>query len=491
MTGVRIIVIYGRSAARRFYKRMFMLEKIIKLTTIFYIFLLPWQARYIFAEYSLSVPFYGGLAVYITDILFALLVILWIWWGITEKVFHKTWKRMMSTKANRIIILFSLFFLLFALASVIWSPDMQLAFPKWIRVLQAGLLISILLTTSLKSRAIFLAVIGAGILQGLLAIDQFFAQEIIANTFLGVSGQNPQDLGVSVIEFGKERWLRSYGSLPHPNILGGFLAIAALCSSAWYFSVYEQMKEFVGKWDKVTIKQLKPIRLQIIASLSSFTIILIGMLLTFSRSAWLAFAIGWLALFLSLFFATKKKVIRILFLKAGSKLVITGVLIFAALNLLLGPLWTARLNDTSRLGMVSVTQRSDLINQAKILITESPALGLGIGSYLLRIQDLNPGRDIFFYQPVHNTWLLLWAELGIVGLSLFFLWIAFIFYWIQKLIKSKSIIKINEALVLSVLITIGIIAYFEHFWWTLLFGIMFLSIWLALFLKQIISEDTK
>lgn len=475
-----------------------MINKLLKYSIPLYIFLLPWQARYLFFEYSLENPFYGGLSFYLTDILFCLIALIWLAWVWTKR------KGMMArlsslSKPVLALLILGVTFVVYAFISLywfpfdsaaftgFWKPFEPVAFFKWIRLAQSFVFILILATAPIRTRSIFLAIIAAGILQGLWAIQQFFLQEIPANTYLGVAEQNPQNLGVSVIEFADQRWLRSYGGFPHPNILGAFLSIAALCASAWIFDIYKQMQKFAGRWNEVTVQELRPIRLQIIASLLAFCFLLLGLLFTFSRTAWLGFAIGWGVLFLSLLYLGKTKREKRRIIYVGFKQVIAGALLLGSLTYLIGPLWTMRANDTSRLGKQSMTERAYLVDQAEQVIAQSPARGSGIGSYIVKIRELAPDEPVFLYQPVHNTWLLLWAELGWIGLLPFLAFIAFVLSLLQRIGKKEDL-SLNHLIIFSALSAFGVMLYFEHFWWTLLFGSLFASIWIGLFVKTLLNK---
>lgn len=459
------------------------LENIIRWAIPLYIFLLPWQARYIFEKFSTGFQYYGDLSFYLTDGLFLLILILWgVWmWRVGAQNFVPL--RKMSTP-HKIMVAIIAFIIIYSGLSVLWSLSHVVAFWKWIRLLQALLLLIIILTFPIRARAIFLAIMGAGVLQGMWALQQFVLQDISANTWLGIAGQNPGNLGVSVVEFNQGRWLRAYGSFPHPNILGAFLALGGIIASAWYISVYLSFAPFVKKWKKMTLEQLRPYKIQIAASYSGFAIIILGLLLSFSRTAWLGFAVGWSALVIVLLVLTKKKK-RMLVAVASLKLVIAGLLILLALTMLNGPMWTQRAADASRLAIVSTTERSQLFDQAQSIVAVSPIFGQGIGGYLPKMIYLWPDHEIYFYQPVHNTWMLLWAELGSIGLAVFGLWLAIIFYWIKELfVKRKGKLDLDKELISAVLISIGVMAYFEHFWWTLPIGIIVVSIWLSLYIKK-------
>lgn len=450
--------------------RRFSLTSFFHWSLLLYVFLIPWRARWIFTEYSVVFPFYGDLSLYITDILF---VIVFALWGVFA---YKNRKSVMQkVKKHKWIWIFVFLFLVYSALSILWSPVQEVSLYKALRLLQVGIFGLVLATSALRSRALYLVIIAGGLVQGLWALEQFFLQIIPASTVLGIAEQNPIELGVSVIEYLDQRWLRAYGSLSHPNMLGGFLALAGIVVSGWFFSAYEQMSKFIGKWEEVTVAQLKPIRWQILASLSGFIFVLLGLFLSFSRSAWLGFSIGWAILFLAVVIKSKKGN-RKLFVLAGAKLILTGVVLFGALNFIFGPLWATRIQGENRLAQVSATERSSLFEEAKTIIHLHPFLGVGIGAYEAVLMDLYPDKPIYTYQPVHNTWLLLWAELGIIGILLFFCWLALLLEGLKRLVDKNRRIRIDQAILFACIISIGLIAYFEHFFWTLPFGLLLVGV---------------
>ena len=75
----------------------------------------------------------------------------------------------------------------------------------------------------------------SAIIQAFLGIWQFFTQSSFASKWLGMALHDASDLGTSVIQIiGSDgfwqRWLRAYGGLDHPNILGGLLGIGVFVS---------------------------------------------------------------------------------------------------------------------------------------------------------------------------------------------------------------------------------------------------------------------
>ncbi len=235
-----------------------------------YIFLLPWQARFIIAPFSVDLPRYGDLSVYVTDWMFFALVLLWFFYLRTERNKpHPEWRRL------RPVILSVLAVFAFATISLLWAPHALVGREFLFRLAQAVLLAMMVAGGAVKTKHVLVAVSLSGALQGVFAVIQFFSQSVFASTILGVSAQASQDLGVSVIEYADERWLRAYGTLPHPNMLGAFCGAAMLCAAFVFWRGYRQEQARLVIYGWVT-----------------FLLSYFGFLFAFSRSAWLATAVA-------------------------------------------------------------------------------------------------------------------------------------------------------------------------------------------------------
>jgi O-antigen ligase len=72
----------------------------------------------------------------------------------------------------------------------------------------------------------------------------------------------------------------------------------------------------------------------------------------------------------------------------------------------------------------SLEQRSLYLNISQRIISDNSILGVGTGQFIVVAERIFPNLEIWQYQPVHNVFLLIWSEWGIVGLVLFivFLW---------------------------------------------------------------------
>ena len=90
-------------------------------------------------------------------------------------------------------------------------------------------------------------------------------------------------------------------------------------------------------------------------------------------------------------------------------------------------------------------------------VDEEQEIGAGI-----KFQKDEIKKPIWQYQPVHNVFMLIWAELGIVGLALFTLILTQIF------LKSFR----NKSLFCCVLCVVCCVLFIDHWLWTTHFGII-------------------
>ena len=130
-----------------------------------------------------------------------------------------------------------LLLLLWAGLSMLWAPDAMLAGYFFVKLLLgAGVFF---ITRSLGEREVRTVVrilIAAAVIQSLLGIWQLVTQSTFASTLLGMSHYEVWQAGTSVLKNDTGRWLRAYGSFPHPNILGGFLSAVLVMMIAGYGS---------------------------------------------------------------------------------------------------------------------------------------------------------------------------------------------------------------------------------------------------------------
>lgn len=397
-----------------------------------WLFLLPWQTRYFWGS---SGSEFGRYSLFATDVLF----VLWAAPFTLEAVrnfYNALWSKNLIAWA---FVVFDIG----ALVSLIHAPDKKIVLYLLLRFVAAFSLIYLLPELKPDFKKASYALASAGIIQALFGLTEFFVQASWQSKWLGLSLHDPSVPGVSVIEFGLERWLRAYASFPHPNILGGFLAIALILLIARYLEIQKEEaspKEYLFVF---------------IGTLITFA----GLIVTFSRSAWLALAVA-LVILLARSFKQKDKTAQI----ALAKILIFFAAIFLFFFVLWRPLFLTRADTTNRLEQKSLNERIVYQNQAIKIIKQRPIIGIGLGNFT---QTQNKLPD-YSRQPVHNIFLLSLAEIGLVA----------IVFWallIIGLLKQKG--NIIFGLALGGLLLAGM---FDHYLWSLPVGIWLFGLTLAL-----------
>ena len=421
-------------------------EGIIKWSFYLFVFLLPWQTKLIVragANNFSEISFYASHLL----LIFVLLIFL------SYRAFNKNYQERVQV-AWYCLAGFSFFIFL----SFFFAPDKVLAFYKYIIImlgfglfylLQEGFKRSAYGEAILEKSRVMLIFLSSIFLHVSLGIYQFLNQKAFSFKYLGLASHYPENVGVSVIETLSGRWLRAYGGFDHPNIFGGVLAISIILAS------YLLAK-------KKLIRTKKEITESIFLFVFYF-FALLALIFSFSRSAWLALIIGLIALFI-IFLIKKEKwalgrLVALLFFSA----ILSGVMYFSYQDL-----FTARVNAEGRLEEISFSERRFQIDEAASVLRDKWLFGTGIGNYttFLANKDLeNNGlkKADWAYQPVHNSFLLLWSESGL--LALFFFLTFFIALWRRS---SK------EVFAWSLLLPLILLMFFDHWLLSLPFGIIFL-----------------
>lgn len=258
---------------------------------------------------------------------------------------------------------------------------------------------------------------GAGlIVQGLIVVLQMHLQGSVGVWGLGEFNLYPTRRDLSVVVADGIRLIRPYGLQAHPNIAGGYLAIGLLVLASGVFT------EMCG-------------RLRMIGA----AVLVLGfwaMLLTFSRSAWLSFAIGAVALAV---FAWRAR----LWQRDTVRRALAIVLILSGIALIFvagyGNFLLARAGvNSGETEQISVAQRGVFIGIAQDLISRYPTGGTGIGTFGWEAADMLrrlPYRGLRG-ENVHNVALLIASELGLLGLLFWLLmhiaWAAYVWRKVRE-----------------------------------------------------------
>lgn len=256
--------------------------------------------------------------------------------------------------------------------------------------------------------------------------------QVLAQGPLGLPGElalSAREVGASIVLVGNTAWLRAYGLTFHPNVLGGFLAVGLI----------------------VALPQLKARRWRVV-----WVWLWLGLLLTFSRAAWLASAIGVSAVGLWLFFraAGYRRALTFTALGAGAVL-----LMLAAL---LAQQFTVRFTPAlSEAETRSINERGILAAVALETITEHWSTGIGAGNFSLAVDN---ARATVVPQPVHHVTLLLAAEVGVLGGLLWFgLWLN-PSRWLSAMAQRQAWLSV--ALLIAWL-SLGVVGLWDFYPWGL------------------------
>ncbi len=387
---------------------------------------LPWQTKLILVP---SGDNYTEIALYASQIA-----------GIALLIFHLivilkdgATKRFSYTSIAGIILA------VFSLVSVFFASDSRLGLSRYLILLLA--LALYLASSRLNNRSLSLAkkmFLFGLIPSAILGIWQFLSQSSFSCSWLGLALHDPSVLGTTIIEAGG-RFLRAYGSFDHPNIFGGISVLAVLLAA------------------RIFLKEKQSIFLYL-AIFFTFAVFV-----SFSRAALLALALGMILIVWEAWRAPliqKKRSIALCFF------------VFLFLGILGGVFWPlvySRTQLDNRLEAKSIVERTSLWQEGKSVAHDNVWTGVGIGNYIayLKAKDTTPGAA-WEYQPVHDTYLLVLAEVGLFGCLAF---LGLLFF------SLKDARRYGYA---SIVIPWLFLMAFDHWFWSLPFGLLFLFSFLAI-----------
>lgn len=408
-----------------------MLRKIYNLLLLAFLFLLPWQTRYIWHYGELNQGYweYGTFSIYATEILLWSILILFFIQHFLKKEFWINLK----TKPKRIILLL---FLVSAGLSLALSKNFWVSYNYVFHILEAMALMTVLAWQDEKIKY-QMALWAGAVVQAGLAVSQFLTQHVWANKWLGMAGQEAKNLGPSVIEFADQRWLRAYGSFGSPNSLGIYLAVLFVLGLVLYLKTESSRIKI-----SISIGQL---------------FILSGLLVSFSRGAWLAAVAGILCLLVLIFFKQRQ------WLYSFGKQIGFALAVFVFWLAIFYPVFTARFNFNNRLEAKSISERKGQYSEALSFIKSSPVFGFGPGAYTYALYEKYPKLKSWEYQPIHNIYLLALVEIGLVGFIFLFLLCKPLFWYVVK----------NNIVYVPVLVAVIFTGIFDHWLWSMYTGMIF------------------
>lgn len=313
--------------------------------------------------------------------------------------------------------------------------------------------------------------------QATVAIMQFTAQGSVGLKMLGESPISVADPGTAKVTVEGAHLIRAYGTLPDPNILAGFLLVGLLAlgylflkaDKGLYVDAFDITKSISANFQRYLSSWLLYAR---IVTASAMFIVLMGLIFTFSRSGWASAA---LSMVLLLILAGRNSV-RATGRFVALLLIIGGVLLFFFSSLILP-------RTSLRAAEPSVSYRLEYAHIGLETTVAHPLFGTGIGNQVQTSFDegryaVHGMKRAWEYQPVHNLYLLIASEIGIIGALAFCFFLVIV---MKRLATQKSL---EAAFALSLLAGLLMFGLFDHFLWDLQAGRLMFWLAVALSLSQ-------
>lgn len=307
----------------------------------------------------------------------------------------------------------SIFFLLFVTIHVFVAFSKEVALYKWLKVAELIFIFMIVQATKLNPRTFLFVFLTSAVFELVLSMLQLEFGHTMQGFFyffgeraLTLSTPDVAKATVNGIEF-----LRPYGTFSHPNSLAGFYALVYV-----FFLTYQTPEKL----------------LKYALLFTSLGLVLIS----FSKVAIVAVAV------ISLFylFRERKNInCRVCIISRAITLVVLVALVFY-----------------TRGDPLTVQKRWVLIQDAFTIIAQHPLFGVGLGNFIIAEHQFPIYYSYFFLQPVHNIFLLMLSETGIL------IWFGLLpMLW---KIVHKHIHNLTLILCLFLIVFTG---FFDHYWYTL------------------------
>ncbi len=334
-------------------------------------------------------------------------------------------------------------------------------------------------------KPILWAFVGIAMMECLIGIGQFLLQKSLGLSFLSEPQVTPYMDNIPIypltegnralfdllpwVPEGHVNILRALGTFDHPNIFGAYLSIA-LFLSYFLFTTSEK------RWHKAPL-------------LVSIPLLIISLGLTFSRGPIFAWMVGTVIFFIvgfikrKMFSEKERKGFYFLSLLIGAGFLLTTTLLFEHL--------------VARGGFVNYNEVATQSDSGRILyyrlailmFLAHPILGIGFNSYsLFPYETLNPA--LAGTNPTgafaHNFFLQIASETGILGLTLVFLFIFSMVFYLRK--QEMTPLKLVLGTIFLTFLLLGMV---DHFLWTYTSGRLMFFLFSALFAASLYERKAR
>ncbi len=376
----------------------------------------------------IAYPLQGVNSPYLTIYLYSLDILLLLMWG----YFLFTAKKLPFSHNNIVDKLWVILFFLLIFRGIYTEYPLI----SWVYVVRLYLGISIVWYISrLQNWGNSLGLIAEGFVIGMfgqtiIAITQSILQKSLNLPLVVEPALSPLLAGISKTIINGDVFIRAYGTFPHPNILAFAGLVALLIIYAPIFTrkqsllLYACILLVIGFVDHYLLTSIQAFTITILTVLYlgygksiqfpqwfirvSVWSLHILILLAFSKTAFI------LALILDIIYLTlarNSQLFHVEQFQNNIRSIGRIVLRVGALGILLITLIIPYPQI-----IATISKRINYMADAWQMIMNNWFWGVGLGQYVANLPS--GGREFWQYEPVHNIILLLWSEIGLLGLGL-------------------------------------------------------------------------
>ena len=407
-----------------------------KYLNYFLLFIFPTQLAFHFWPefafvYGVRVDYLSP-AIYLTDVVFLGLFLNWLTHN--TKVFLK------DIFKNRLVLFL---ILLFVIGNIVSSDFYPATIIKWLRIMELVCLGYYVkkrrdvFTKAAVSKTFFFSIAAFC----LIGIMQVLKGHTLGGLFywLGERTFSINTPGISLVNLFGRNHLRAYSTFPHPNSFAGFLGVALI------YILFNHTK--INKHVYVL----------------GLSIVFLSFILTFSLGAFVG---GGACL---LFYLIVKKHI-------SNKKVLYYCLIFIFLLSLYLLFFSRSFLESNTNLHQSLQERLELNVVAGKIVQSKYLAGTGLNTFFVNeVKHFSFASSVWFLQPVHNIFILVFVEAGILGLLLLY---ATLVKFSNKIIDNKDTYP-----VLLLFFVLGT-SFVDHYWFTIYQNLVLLSFFVGLSLKE-------
>ncbi len=348
----------------------FWLDRLEKGTLWVTLFLLWWQWRHVIFEASIGSEFfeYGSVALYAIEVLMLLML------GLAMR--RRGWREVLGVVHPAVwgLVVFG----------VVWSRGEGVALGLMGHWMIGLVWASWVAHSVTKWSDVWVPAVSGAFAQALVGIGQYLINQSWGLRWFGESVLDAQKSGIPVVVSDEVRQLRAHGMMPHANIFGGVMSLVWAGLSRWGLSG--------GLPTIVAIVGLA-----------------VAVAVSFGRASWLVFVVvGLTGLVVAVWRHRPRLALGIA----------AGLLAF---GIVLASQWSFVLPRVTAVGELeerSIGERIESVGVWQSVWGQDWLWGVGAGGYVRAVVEQNPGGSVWEYQPVHNGWLVVLAELGVVGVMI-------------------------------------------------------------------------